>query len=177
MPPASLSFSPPLCLCVYMCIERGRYGGFKDYVHAVNKLDLEWPLLDGAHPLANGNRDFHPYTTNTYNGKADVWSGYYTSRPKLKGKSTVAGRLPVICQSCDTIDLLLVAGYIRSRENFLRHSELLMTAAAYTRAPHDRGAALSSVTALRRAVGVGQHHDAITGTEKDALSLSLSLSL
>jgi hypothetical protein len=124
-----------------------RYGGFKDYVHAVNALDLEWPVLDGAHPLANGNRDFHPYTTNTFNGKADVWSGYYTSRPKLKG-------------------------YIRSRENFLRHSELLMTAAKYTSSPHDRGSALSSVTSLRRAVGVGQHHDAITGTEKDAVTAS-----
>jgi hypothetical protein len=122
-----------------------RYGGLNDYVRAVHALDLEWPVLDGAHPLANGNRDFHPYTTNTHNGKADVWSGYYTSRPKLKG-------------------------YIRSRENFLRHSELLMTAASLGGTPHGRGTALSSVTALRRAVGVGQHHDAITGTEKDAVT-------
>eukprot|EP01043_Picozoa_sp_COSAG02_P009949 COSAG02_NODE_343_length_24147_cov_30.662051_12_plen_1041_part_00 len=124
-----------------------RYGGLKDYVHAVNALDLEWPVFDAAHPLANGNRDFHPYTTNTYNGKADVWSGYYTSRPKLKG-------------------------YIRSRENFLRHSELLMTAANCTRSLHERGSALGSITLLRRAVGVGQHHDAITGTEKDAVTAS-----
>jgi hypothetical protein len=63
-----------------------RYGGLKDYVYAVHKLDLEWPVMDGNHPLANGNRDFHPYTTNSYDGDhADVWSGYYTSRPKLKG--------------------------------------------------------------------------------------------
>lgn len=124
-----------------------RYAGLKDYVHAVHALDLEWPVLDGAHPLANGNRDFHPYTTDTYNGNADVWSGYYSSRPKLKG-------------------------YIRSRENFLRHSELLMTAASLSRSQHNRGAELSSVTSLRRAVGVGQHHDAITGTEKDAVTAS-----
>ena len=38
-------------------------GGLKDYVAAVHGLGLAWPVMDGAHPLANGNRDFHPYTT------------------------------------------------------------------------------------------------------------------
>jgi hypothetical protein len=56
---------------------------------------------------------------------------------------------------------------VRSRENFLRHGELMMTAASLGGAPHGRGAALGAVTALRRAVGVSQHHDAITGTEKN----------
>jgi hypothetical protein len=32
--------------------------------------------MDGNHTLANGNRDFHPYTTMSYqSGHADVWSG------------------------------------------------------------------------------------------------------
>ena len=39
------------------------YGGLRDYVQAVNALGLTWPVLDQTHPLANGNRDFHPYTT------------------------------------------------------------------------------------------------------------------
>ena len=132
-----------------------RFGGLKDYVEAVNRLDLEWPVLDGEHCLQNGNRDFHPYTTMSYHNNADVWSGYYTSRPKLKG-------------------------YLRSRESLLRHAELLMTAASLGGSLPGRAAAMSSITALRRSVGVGQHHDAITGTEKQAVTndymLNLSLS-
>jgi hypothetical protein len=53
-----------------------RFGGLRDYVEAVHALGLEWPLMDGNHTLANGNRDFHPYTTMSYqSGHADVWSG------------------------------------------------------------------------------------------------------
>eukprot|EP01047_Picozoa_sp_COSAG01_P023040 COSAG01_NODE_1388_length_10504_cov_15.302835_2_plen_122_part_00 len=57
--------------------------------------------------------------------------GYYTSRPKLKG-------------------------YIRSRENLLRHGELLTTAASLSGGGGARAAALGSLTKLRRAVGVCQ---------------------
>jgi hypothetical protein len=57
--------------------------------------------------------------------------GYYTDRPKLKG-------------------------YIRSRENLLRHGELLTTAASLSGGGGARAAALGSLTKLRRAVGVCQ---------------------
>jgi hypothetical protein len=41
-----------------------RYGGFADYVKAVNSLQIPFPVLDQAHPLeANGNIDFFPYST------------------------------------------------------------------------------------------------------------------
>jgi hypothetical protein len=134
-----------------------KYGGLADYTKAVNALGLTWPVLDRAHPLPNGNSDFMIYAT----GDHDYWSGYFSSRPKLKG-------------------------YARSRDHVLRHMELLMTAANTTLKDrdlkagnnetdgggdsYDRAGALSAITKLRRSVGVTQHHDAITGTERQGVS-------
>ena len=138
------------------------YGGVEDYVQAVNALDIEWPVVEDApnKTLPNGNRDFMIYATDPHN----YWSGYYTSRPKLKG-------------------------YSRSRETMLRSAELLATAVAtatpraasstaisdFSSVSHGmsgidaaklRVDALTNITFLRRAIGVTQHHDAITGTER-----------
>jgi hypothetical protein len=131
-----------------------KYGGLADYVKAVNDIGLTWPVLDKDHPLPNGNRDFMIYAT----GPTDYWSGYYSSRPKLKG-------------------------YARSRDSVLRHMELMMTSANGTLKAtgasangsdlgdtYDRADTLSAITKLRRSIGVTQHHDAITGTEKQRVS-------
>jgi hypothetical protein len=122
-----------------------RYGGLADYVSAVNALGVEFPLLDQAHPLeSNGNTDFFPYATGQ--NLPQYWSGFFTSRAQLKG-------------------------HARSRDAVLRAAEFLYAVAAdnATLLPN-ASAAWGGIDRLRRAVGVAQHHDAITGTEKQAVS-------
>ena len=70
-------------------------------------------------------------------GPYAYWTGYYTSRPASKG-------------------------FIRSRGQVLRTAEALLA----TVTPTAVRANVARLHSLRRAVGVTQHHDAISGTEK-----------
>ena len=74
------------------------------------------------------------------------WTGYFTSRPDLKS-------------------------YVRSRERYLRSAELLYVFATNLGLSFDAQQAMANITKLRRAVDVGQHHDGITGTERDHVYL------
>jgi hypothetical protein len=96
-----------------------RYGGVEDYVQAVHALGLEWPVLSANETLPNGNRDFMVYAT----GEHEYWSGYYSSRPKLKG-------------------------YARTRDGLLRSAELLATAAAAVHTAAAAAAAAAPAPAL-----------------------------
>eukprot|EP01084_Bolivina_argentea_P281182 481054_1 len=85
------------------------------------------------------NTDFFVYQSAAH----QWWSGYFTSRPDLKS-------------------------YVRSRENYLRTAELLYVFAInLNNIIFNADNAMINITKLRRAVDVTQHHDAITGTERD----------
>eukprot|EP00118_Oscarella_pearsei_P019625 m.209602 g.209602 ORF g.209602 m.209602 type:complete len:333 (+) comp39727_c0_seq56:596-1594(+) len=103
-----------------------RYGTLYDYAQAVHALNLTWEVRGG---------DFFPYATSP----EQYWTGYYTSRPKLKGE-------------------------IRSRAALLRMVETIYSLAAQ-KFDFDRETAYEKIDVLRRAVAVTQHHDAVTGTE------------
>eukprot|EP00117_Sycon_ciliatum_P036568 scpid27181/ scgid4437/ Lysosomal alpha-mannosidase; Alpha-D-mannoside mannohydrolase; Alpha-mannosidase A; Alpha-mannosidase 60 kDa subunit; Alpha-mannosidase 58 kDa subunit len=111
-----------------------RYGTFGSYVAAINALNLTWPVYTG---------DFFPYASNY----GQYWTGYYTSRPLLKG-------------------------YVRSRAALMRSVELLLYAAAKSpiASPLDEKSIMDELGLLRRAMGVTQHHDGVSGTEKQAVA-------
>ena len=100
------------------------------YVEAKHALDDEWTLKTD---------DFLPHSS----GPHSYWSGFFTSRPSLKGYSRWANNWLQICKQLETI----VGPY----------NDVITS------------------TTLRRALAVLQHHDAITGTEKQAVTYDYEL--
>jgi lysosomal alpha-mannosidase len=88
--------------------------------------------------------DFFPYADN----RASFWTGYFTSRPALKG-------------------------YVRSRANVLHSSMRAFTAARATLNKIDSvpdAGAMARLDRLWEAFSVAQHHDAVAGTEKQPVA-------
>jgi lysosomal alpha-mannosidase len=81
--------------------------------------------------LATKTDDFFPYANDVHS----YWSGYFTSRPALKGAIRQANNVLQACQSMDAVGGL---------------------------GPADFG----DVDVLHRAMGILQHHDAVSGTAK-----------
>ena len=87
-------------------------------------------VLQNVDGLSNKTDDLFPYADSAHS----YWTGYFTSRPTLKG-------------------------YVRSMNNFLqacKHIEVMY--------PHEPEGVSSEN--LRLAMGVAQHHDAVSGTSK-----------
>eukprot|EP01119_Soliformovum_irregulare_P015649 TRINITY_DN4429_c0_g1_i8.p1 TRINITY_DN4429_c0_g1~~TRINITY_DN4429_c0_g1_i8.p1 ORF type:complete len:877 (-),score=245.06 TRINITY_DN4429_c0_g1_i8:14-2644(-) len=80
--------------------------------------------------------DFLPYADHPHS----YWSGYYSSRSALKG-------------------------YVRSRNNFLRATQSLL-ASTYLPFNIPYADLISKIEILTQAFSTSQHHDAISGTEK-----------
>eukprot|EP00118_Oscarella_pearsei_P014340 m.122439 g.122439 ORF g.122439 m.122439 type:complete len:993 (+) comp37781_c0_seq1:117-3095(+) len=98
------------------------------YVDAKNSLNASWTLKTD---------DFLPHSSKPHS----YWSGFFTSRPSLKGYSRWANNWLQICKQLEAI-----AG------------------------PND-----NTSESLRLALGVLQHHDAITGTERQAVTYDYQL--
>ena len=106
------------------------YSTPEEYLEAVHSLNTTWPLKTD---------DFFPYADWPY----AYWTGYFTSRPTLKGMiRTFGSRLRA------TLDLLSMA-YLHN-----------VYPAARFQAFRD------PITAFQAPQSVAQHHDAVTGTEK-----------
>jgi len=90
------------------------------YMDALHGEDIEWPTKQD---------DFFPYGSDPH----AYWSGYFTSRPSLKG-------------------------FIRSASSF---QQAMKQQYVLESLPYD-----VSLEGLDRALGVAQHHDAVTGTAK-----------
>ncbi|XP_044309624.1 lysosomal alpha-mannosidase isoform X2 [Varanus komodoensis] len=96
------------------------------YLWELNKANMSWSVkYDDFFPYADGGHQF--------------WTGYFTSRPALKG-------------------------YERLSNNFLQVCNQLEVLAGKQANVGPYGSANSSV--LRQAMGVAQHHDAVSGTAK-----------
>ena len=85
--------------------------------------------------------DFMPYASDP----DAYWTGYYTSRGRTKGLN-------------------------RRTMNELAVAELYLSLARVYHLPVDANAVFEKVMKLRKAQGEFQHHDAITGTEKQAVA-------
>lgn len=94
------------------------------YTKAKLSQDITWSVTTA---------DFFPYADSNHS----MWSGYFTSRPGVKG-------------------------YVRETSNYLSLSQQLQ---AWTGGVTDLGVN-NSLYLLERAMGVAQHHDAVSGTEK-----------
>nr|CAD7445524.1 unnamed protein product [Timema bartmani] len=77
----------------------------------------------------------------------DYWTGYFTSRPTIKRFERVGNNFLQVCKQ------LSVLGNVSGEDN------------------------LSKLDDMRDAMGIMQHHDAVTGTEKQASCLLLNISL
>lgn len=91
------------------------------YLEALHAADEEWGIKSD---------DFFPYAHCPH----CYWTGYFTSRPALKG--------------------------------YIRESNDMLQACKQVEAIHGESAKYPTSDRLRRAMAVNQHHDAITGTEK-----------
>lgn len=105
------------------------YGTPDDYTDAVHAQNLTFTTKQD---------DFFPYADHPH----AVWSGYFTSRPALKG-------------------------YVRAMSAYLQACRHLETLAPGASAPAVPGGG-SGV--LARAMALAQHHDAVAGTEKQAVA-------
>jgi hypothetical protein len=93
--------------------------------------------------------DFFPYVTNDtfwrlhqWDGSADgYWTGFYTSRPQLKGD-------------------------VRSAENVLRHAEILYSFSRIS-FQWNRQESFQRMETLRQSTAECCHHDAVAGTSTD----------
>ena len=86
-------------------------------------------VLEDIGPMQNKTDDLFPYA----DGPQSYWTGYFTSRPTLKGYVRTCNN---VLQTCKQIEALL--------EDPEKHSS----------------------EKLRLAMGVAQHHDAVSGTSK-----------
>eukprot|EP00048_Salpingoeca_helianthica_P001784 m.51619 g.51619 ORF g.51619 m.51619 type:complete len:1134 (-) comp11716_c0_seq2:511-3912(-) len=85
--------------------------------------------------------DFFPYADHPH----AYWTGYYTSRPALKQ-------------------------FIRTRATIARNTEFLHTVLTKTDASYNATDVYERLDVMRQAIGVAQHHDAVSGTEKQHVS-------
>jgi lysosomal alpha-mannosidase len=111
--------------------------------------------------------DYFPYT-NCWASDLDItkdnciayWSGYYTSHPEFKGLVREAERV------LRTAEIIFALG-VTQRQN-MKYLEEKMVLSANQGLHIVWDDLYSSLTNLRTAIALAQHHDAITGTESTA---------
>lgn len=102
-----------------------RWSTPSEYFHAISQEKRDWPT--------RGALDFFGYDDTS----SSWWSGFYTSRPQLKG-------------------------LVRKSEAHLRLTDLLYSSLSI--AKNRLLTASNAVDQLREALAIAQHHDAVTGT-------------
>jgi lysosomal alpha-mannosidase len=98
------------------------------YLDEIHKLNYTWPVKTG---------DFFPYADNNHS----YWSGYFTSRPALKG-------------------------YVRLMNNLLHSVDKLYSSSTLDVNNPEFQRDIETIDVLTQAFSVAQHHDAVAGTEK-----------
>eukprot|EP01116_Phalansterium_solitarium_P021418 TRINITY_DN664_c0_g1_i1.p1 TRINITY_DN664_c0_g1~~TRINITY_DN664_c0_g1_i1.p1 ORF type:complete len:981 (-),score=289.32 TRINITY_DN664_c0_g1_i1:155-3097(-) len=104
-----------------------QYATLGEFFGALHSINHTWPTRD--------NTDWFPYADSP----GSYWSGYFTSRPALKG-------------------------YVRSRENTLRAAETLHASVRVGAQFANYSDDIAALEQLRQASGEATHHDAVAGT-------------
>ncbi|KAL3234711.1 hypothetical protein MRX96_003359 [Rhipicephalus microplus] len=132
-----------------------RFGTLSDYFEEVYARMEKG--VSREHPFAKLAGDFHSYGDMYAEGKPSYWTGYFTTRPYLKHFS-------------------------RELEHWLRAAEILYSLARVylnESGQTDLGRRLDAdyvfLVQTRDALGLFQHHDAITGTSKEGVMAGLWL--
>jgi hypothetical protein len=111
------------------------YSSPNKYFDAVDKYQLAYPTLQ--------NVDFFPYSDIS----KDYWTGYYSSRPCLKGLVRDAGR------------------FLEYTNMFLFNQVISNSISRFQLNP-----LLNKINILRRELALAQHHDAVAGTAREEVS-------
>ncbi|KAK8811390.1 hypothetical protein WA158_003124 [Blastocystis sp. Blastoise] len=116
-----------------------QYAVLSDYIKAVHEYHKKWTVKTD---------DFFPYAR----GSNSYWTGYYTSRDRLKG-------------------------LVREKMNELSNAEMYLALSKAEKKSLNFAELYSDIMKLRKAQGEVQHHDAITGTEKQAVANDYNVQL
>lgn len=140
------------------------YSSPSRYFKKINELNannkLNFPFYD--------DRDFFPYSDQ----EDDVWTGYFTSRPYLKGIIRDAGNY--LAQASQFVFNFI----LRNKKILKQKTSNLENNQAYTvynflKKPKDDSlitVVLKKFDDLRRELAIAQHHDAVTGTAREIVS-------
>ena len=135
-----------------------KYSSPAEYV-ASKKIekDIQWPVTTG---------DFFPYA----DGPHQFWSGYFTSRPALKGYVRDVSALFGTVRAAQSIAMANMA------KSSLSSTSLSSTSLSSTSATSSATSSMEAIgigkqgenklQTLEEALGVAQHHDAVSGTAK-----------
>jgi alpha-mannosidase len=111
------------------------------YFEKVFEQVNDWPLFE--------NQDFFPYADGEY----AYWTGYFTSRPYLKGIIRDAGNYLVTVSK----ELFEVIATAKKGKNFENLNEMI-------------NANIEKLFNLREYLAICQHHDAVSGTARELVS-------
>ena len=116
------------------------YSTPSEYTAAKEAANLVWDIKTD---------DFFPYGTNASTGETRYWTGFFSSRATDKHFTRIASTYLQSARHIAAIEAV-VSGKVPTK----------------TFATFDAPRELSNTAELAQAVGLLQHHDAITGTEK-----------
>ncbi len=118
------------------------YSTPSNYFKKVLEEHSDWPIYN--------NQDFFPYADN----ETSYWTGYFTSRPYLKGMVRETGN------------------YLANSSKYMMEYLLDLRTQGSDAAKLNESLfhSIYHQEELRKALGIGQHHDAVTGTAKELVS-------
>lgn len=111
------------------------------YFEKVFEQVNDWPLFE--------NQDFFPYA----DGEHAYWTGYFTSRPYLKGLIRDAGNY-LVTVSKQLFEIIATA---KKSKNYESIKDLI-------------NANIEKLFSLREYLAICQHHDAVAGTAREVVS-------
>eukprot|EP01083_Nonionella_stella_P276753 940645_1 len=116
----------------YINSHQEMYPGGINLMYSTPSIFLQQVRNDATEEWSTKTDDFMPYADNSQS----YWTGYYTSRPSLKGFVRESSNILQACKQLGALD------------------------------PNPRNYNDSAVRTMEEAMGVLQHHDAVSGTEK-----------
>ena len=115
------------------------------YVKALNDLKKSWPVKTD---------DFFPYGSDAHS----YWTGYFTSRPAFKYMVRQASNLLQVYILTREDESFVCAGL---KFQFQKGCKQMESVLSRSRASNE-----GDLDVMKRAMGIVQHHDAVSGTEK-----------
>ena len=108
-------------------------------MYALNQANKTWPTKTD---------DFFPISWNTHG----LWTGYFTSRPALKRYERYANNILQVAKQLNAFSNLTLRHAFFPLSNTDKQTNLFLS--------------LQITSCIGEAMGIVQHHDAVSGTEK-----------